>query len=226
MKKSLIVLILLTTSTFATEESILQTIKENIHIDSGWENIEQFDNGISLSTKEILNIPIKAIMVKQIIDIDADIIAEVVEDVTNYGKFLNSASAMDANLLYEDEQGLFGHQHLELKYVKDRHYAFNMFRPFENTNRVDWELISEKTFNSIDESKNVNKKGIYIDIGFGSWLVNKLENGETEISYRLVMHPGGNVPNFAIDYINKVAIVALFEDAINEALKRSDRINN
>jgi len=226
MKRLFIIIVLLTTSMFATEESLLQTIKENIHIEKGWENIEEFDNGISVSVKEIPDIPIKAIMVKQNIDIDADIIAEVVEDVPNYGNFLKSASSMDANLLYENEQGLFGHQHLELKYVKDRHYAFNMFRPFGNTNRVDWELIPEKIFKSINESKNVNKKGVYIDIGYGSWVVKNLENGETEISYRLVMHPGGSVPNFAIDYINKVAIVALFEDAINEAIKRSDRRNN
>lgn len=226
MKKILFTYLMTISLIFANEESLLQTIKENIHIEKGWENIEMFDNGISVSVKEIPNIPVKAIMVKQNIDIDADIIAEVVEDIPNYSNFLKSASAMDANLLFENEQGLFGHQHLDLKYVKDRHYAFNMFRPFGNSNRVDWELIPENEFNSIDESKNVNKKGVYIDIGFGSWLVNELENGKTEISYRLVVHPGGNVPNFAIDYINKVAIVALFEDAINEASKRSNRSNN
>ncbi|MFC1565618.1 hypothetical protein ACFL4B_01575 [Candidatus Neomarinimicrobiota bacterium] len=226
MKKLFIANLMAISLIFANEELLLQTIKENIHVEKGWENIEEFDSGISVSVKDIPDIPIKAIMVKQNIAIDADIIAEVVEDVANYGKFLNSASAMDANLLYKNEQGLFGHQHFDLKYVKDRHYAFNMFKPFGNTNRVDWELIPEKTFDSINESKNVNKKGVYIDIGYGSWLVNKLENGEAEISYRLVMHPGGSVPNFAIDYINKVAIVALFEDAIDEALKRSDRSNN
>ena len=118
MKRLFIIIVLLTTSMFATEESILQTIKENIHIEKGWKNIEEFDNGISVSVKEIPDIPIKAIMVKQNIEIDANIIAEVVEDVQNYGNFLNSASAMDANLLYENEQGLFGHQHLELKYKK------------------------------------------------------------------------------------------------------------
>jgi hypothetical protein len=100
-----------------------------------------------------------------------------------------------------------------------------MFRPFDNTQRVDWELIPEDIFRNIKESENVNKKGVYIDIGYGSWLVKQLDNGETEISYRLVMHPGGKVPNFAVDYINKVAIVKLFEDAINEASKRFKRSN-
>jgi len=226
MKKLFITGLISISFIFANEAVLLQTIKDNIHSEKGWENIEDYDNGVSVSVKEIPDIPIKAIMVKQKIEIAADIVVEVVEDVSNYGKFLTSASAMEANLLIKNEQGLYGHQHLELKYVKDRHYAFNMFRPFGNTKRVDWELVPETTFNSIDESKNVNKNGIYIDIGYGSWLVNKLENGETEISYRLVMHPGGSVPNFAIDYINKVAIVALFEDAIDEALRRSDRSNN
>ena len=87
MKRLFIVLVLLATSIFATEGSILQTIKENIHIEKGWEYIKKFDNGISVSVKEIPDIPIKAIMIKQNINIDADIIAEVVEDVPNYGNF-------------------------------------------------------------------------------------------------------------------------------------------
>lgn len=218
-----ILLVTLITTMYANDLSLLQSIKDNIHIDENWETIEQFESGVTVLTKDIPNIPIKAVKVAQNIDIDSEIIAEVIEDVPNYSNFLKSASAMDANLLSQNENGLFGHQHLDLKYVKDRHYAFNMFRPNGNSNRVDWELIPEDTFNNIEGSNQVNKKGVYIDIGFGSWLVENLENGGTKISYRLVMHPGGNVPNFAVDYINKVAIVGLFEDAIKEALKRSNR---
>jgi len=218
-----ILLLTLITTIYANDLSLLQSIKDNIHIDDGWETIEQFESGVTVLTKDIPNIPIKAVKVAQNIDIDSKIIAEVIEDVPNYSNFLKTASAMDANLLSVNENGLFGHQHLDLKYVKDRHYAFNMFRPNGSSNRVDWELIPEDTFNNIEGSKLVNKKGIYIDIGFGSWLVEKLDNGETKISYRLVMHPGGNVPNFAVDYINKVAIVGLFDDAIKEALLRSNR---
>ena len=221
--KNKIILLTMLSALYANDITLLQSIKDNIHLDKDWETIEQFDNGVTVLTKDIPNIPIKAVKVAQNIDIDAEIIAEVIEDVPNYSKFLTSASAMDANLLSKNGSGLFGHQHLDLKYVKDRHYAFNMFRPNGSSNRVDWELIPEDTFNNIEGSKQVNKKGVYIDIGFGSWLVEDLDNGETKISYRLVMHPGGNVPNFAVDYINKVAIVGLFEDAIKEALKRSNR---
>jgi hypothetical protein len=223
MKKLLAIYLVLISFSFGNSEQLLNTIKESIHIEKDWKAIKEYNNGISVLVKEIPDIPIKAVMVKQNIDIDSDIIAEVVEDVPNYGQFLKSASAMDANLLFKDENGLFGHQHLTIKYFQNRHYAFNMFRPFDSSKRVDWELIPENTFNKIDGSLKVNQSGVYIDIGYGSWLVKDLENGATEISYRLVMHPGGKVPNFAVDYINKVAIVGLFEDAINEALKRSNR---
>lgn len=224
MKKILTAYLVLISFGFASSEHLMNTIKESIHIDKEWKTIKEYNSGVSVLVKDIPDIPIKAVMVKQNINIDSDIIAEVVEDVPNYRQFLKSATAMDANLLSKDERGLFGHQHLNIKYFKDRHYAFNMFRPLGSSERIDWELIPEKTFNDINQSASVNQDGVYIDIGYGSWIVKELDNGLTEISYRLVMHPGGRVPNFAIDYINKVAIVGLFEDAINEALKRSNRI--
>lgn len=212
-------------STIFASDVLLKTIKDNIYIENGWEKVERYENGVIVMTKDIPNIPIKAVMVKQNISIHSDIVAEVVEDISNYKDFLKSAKAMDANLLYSDDLKLVGHQHLKLKYVSDRHYAFNMFRPNGNSERVDWELIPEAYFNSLDESESVNKDGVYVDIGFGSWSTRKLDNGETEISYRLVMHPGGKVPKFAIDYINKVAIVDLFNDAIIEALKRAKELS-
>ena len=223
--KKILILITLVSIIFANDVTSLQSIKDNIFIEDGWEKVEVYKNGVIVLTKEIPNIPIKAVMVKQIININSEIVAEVVEDISNYGDFLKSAKAMDANLLYSDDLKLIGHQHLKLKYVNDRHYAFNMFRPFGTSERVDWELISEANFNGLDESDSVNKDGVYVDIGFGSWNTKMLDNGNTEISYRLVMHPGGNVPKFAIDYINKVAIVALFDDAIKEALKRSKELS-
>ncbi|MCJ7801240.1 MAG: hypothetical protein MUP82_02650 [Candidatus Marinimicrobia bacterium] len=223
MKKILIFVAVI--STVFANDVLLKSIKDNIYIENGWEMVEGYGNGVVVLTKEIPNIPIKAVMVKQNINIKSDIIAEVVEDISNYKDFLKSAKAMDANLLYSDDTKLVGHQHLKLKYVNDRHYAFNMFRPYGTSERVDWELIPEANFNSLDESDSVNKDGVYVDIGFGSWNTKILDNGDTEVSYRLVIHPGGNVPKFAIDYINKVAIVALFDDAIKEALKRSKELS-
>lgn len=222
--KNLFIVIAFVSTMFANDV-FLQSIKNNIYIENGWETVEIYENGVIVMTKDIPNIPIKAVMVKQNISIHSDIVAEVVEDISNYKDFLKSAKAMEASLLYSDDIKLVGHQHLKLKYVNDRHYAFSMFRPNGNSERVDWELIPEALFNRLDESASVNKDGVYVDIGFGSWNTRKLDNGETEISYRLVMHPGGKVPKFAIDYINKVAIVDLFNDAIKEALKRSKELS-
>ena len=39
----------------------------------------------------------------------------------------------------------------------------------ELLNRVDWELIPEANFNSLDESDSVNKDGVYVDIGL--WIM-------------------------------------------------------
>lgn len=226
MKKLLLTNLMVLTLIFANEGVLLQTIKDNIFIDKGWEKIEENDNGISISVKEISNIPIKAVLIKQQVDIDPITVVNIIEDVNNYGNVLKSAKSSVSTLLFQNDEGIFAHQYLELKYVKDRHYAFKMYYPFDNSNRIDWELIPERIFNAFDESSEVNTKGVYVDIGYGSWTADKIEGGLTEVTYRLVMHPGGNVPNFVTDYINKVTIVDLFEDVINEAQKRSNRSNN
>jgi len=223
--KKILILITLVSTIFANDVTSLQSIKDIIHIETGWENIEMFDNGISVSVKEIPNIPVKAVMISQHVDIDPLTIVDIIEDIDNYDNILKSAKSSISTLLFQNDEGTYAHQYLGLKYVRDRHYAFKLYRPFENYNRIDWELIPEDIFNSINEASDLNTSGVYVDIGYGSWVVKKIGNKNIEVSYRLVMHPGGSVPNFVTDYINKVTIVDLFKDVINEALLRSSRRN-
>ena len=67
-----------------------------------------------------------------------------------------------------------------------------------------------------DRFKNnftVSEENIYLKHGAGVW---KWDNNELsnsyDISYILTMHPGGNLPDFIIDMINKTGIKGLFTD--------------
>ena len=226
IKKYIITNLIILSFIAADEVQMLQSIKNNIFINNGWEKIEKNDNGISISVKEIPNIPIKAVLIMQQVDISPETIIQIIEDVNNYENVLKSATSSESKILFQNEEGLFAHQYLGLKYVKDRYYAFKMYRPYDNTNRIDWELIPKNIFESFEESTEVNTDGVYIDIGYGSWTATELDNGMTEVTYRLVMHPGGKVPNFVTDYINRVTIVDLFRDVINEALFRTKVSND
>ena len=44
-----------------------------------------------------------------------------------------------------------------------------------------------------------------------------------DISYRLIMDPGGYIPDLLVEMINEVALVSLFKDVLKEA--RSRRLN-
>ena len=54
----------------------------------------------------------------------------------------------------------------------------------------------------------------------GIWNIDFLDDGTSIISYRLLIDPGGYLPDFAVDHVNKVNIVNLFRDVINEGKRR------
>ena len=44
------------------------------------------------------------------------------------------------------------------------------------------------------------------------------------LSYRIYMDPGGALPEFLVDMMNKVSVMNIFKDAIAEAKLRQDII--
>ena len=60
----------------------------------------------------------------------------------------------------------------------------------------------------------------YLSHGAGLWVAENQFNNKTSFSYRIYMDPGGSLPTFLIDLINKNSVVNIFEDAIAEAQNR------
>ncbi|NQV50793.1 MAG: hypothetical protein HQ507_09860 [Candidatus Marinimicrobia bacterium] len=193
-------------------------LKESLYNDSNWLPVETTKTGITISEKVVDNVAVKAVKVTQEVSLDPEILAQVIEDVANYGRFLTSASAMECELLAVDESGLVGYQYVDVPVISDRVYAFKMYRPDRSQTRVDWELIPESKLANYEVNE---RPGVYIDYGVGSWSMNKLENGLYEVSYRLVMDPGGWIPGNVSDYFNRVSIVGIFKDALIETQRRS-----
>jgi len=193
-------------------------LKESLYNDSNWSVVETTEEGISIAEKDVDNVAVKAVKVTQKVSLDPEILAQVIEDVANYGRFLTSASAMECDLLAVDETGLVGYQYVEVPLISDRVYAFKMYRPISGGTRVDWELIPETKLANYEIN---TRAGVYIDYGVGSWSMNKLEDGMYEVSYRLVMDPGGWIPGSVSDYFNRVSIVGIFKDALIETERRS-----
>ena len=201
-------------------------IMEQLYIEDAWIVVETTDDGISISEKEIPGIHVRAVRVSQVLNIEPGLIASVVEDVSNYGSFLKSAGAMQCTLLEKQEDALIGYQHVDIPMIPDRSYAFKMFRPDPGSTRVDWQLISEKELASMEIPDDFQQqRTVYIDVGVGSWSMEHVNDGFYQVSYRLIMDPGGWIPNRVSDYFNQITVLNIFKDAVTEASKRSRKVN-
>jgi len=180
--------------------------------------VEALEDGITIAEKEVDGIAVKAVKVSQVVDINPETLAQVIEDITNYGTFLKSAPGMECNLLETNEDHIIGYQYVDIPLISDRVYAFKMYRPDSSSTRVDWELVPQ---NSLGELRVNQRSGVYIDVGVGSWSMQQRSDGTYRVSYRLVMDPGGWIPDSISDYFNRVSIVGIFKDAIMETERRS-----
>ena len=83
---------------------------------------------------------------------------------------------------------------------------------------MDWNLLPQNTLSTYGVELEDH---VYIDYGVGSWSMEALENGKYDVSYRLVMDPGGWIPGSVSNYFNRVSIVGIFQDAITETRNRA-----
>jgi hypothetical protein len=212
---SLLATLMLTPNLVSASSAVLA---RTLYTEKDWSLIETTEEGISIHVKPVSGVPVKAVRVSQILEIDPEVLAQVIEDVSNYGRFLTSASAMECDLLAVTETELVGYQYVDIPLISDRVYAFRMFRPDSASTRVDWELIPQSDLKNYQVNE---RSGVYIDYGVGSWSMNKRADGKYDVSYRLVMDPGGWIPDSVSDYFNQVSIVGIFKDAIKETERRS-----
>ena len=111
---------------------------------------------------------------------------------------------------------------VDLPFIKDREYFFRVhtggYDIEDNVSIVHWYLIDkpEKV-----QTQNTSKDAIYLDYGAGLWMAERADDGEYMLSYRLYLDPGGSIPDFAIELLNKMSIVNVFNDVLSEASRRN-----
>ena len=71
------------------------------------------------------------------------------------------------------------------------------------------------------QTQNTSKDVIYLNYGAGLWMAERANGGEYTLSYRLYLDPGGSIPDFAIELLNKMSIVNVFNDVLIEASHRN-----
>jgi len=129
-------------------------LSDRLYDEDNWLTVESRADGLTIAEKKIEGLSVRAVKVSQIIDIDPETLARVIEDLTNYGQFLKSAPGMECQLLENNADHLVGYQYVDIPLISDRVYAFKMFRPEPSGTRVDWELIPQ---NNLGDYK-INKR--------------------------------------------------------------------
>jgi len=204
-----------------------QNLLDSLHVEEGWVINNILDDGIHFYTKSIKSLDQVAVKVSKVTNVSPIYIKSVVTDLDKYGEFLSNSNTMSSTILILTEKYVDGYQHISvsLPFFSDRRYCFRMFDydlPLDSSGTfVEWFLLDENLEYKKFLKKN-NPKAIYISVGSGSWSANIIDTSRYDISYRLIMDPGGSIPDFLTQKINSISIINLFRDVMLEAKRRAN----
>ena len=193
---------------------LLELLKPNV----GWNILETTDDSITISTKNLPGCNLSAIKVEKKLQIIPDIFTEIIMDISNYNKFLSNAKSLNTQILSHSNNSIIGYQYItiDLPFFDDREYIFQINEEDKNsTTLCHWILLEDKSF---IKNKNILKEVTYLSYGAGIWQTEEISSDIFNISYSLYMDPGGSIPDFLIDIINRESIVGLFRDVERQAL--------
>ena len=192
-----------------------------LYSDKEWELLDS-DNDLSVYTKSINNKNLKAVMVKQELALPKDVLQDVIMDIGNYKNFIRNSESFVSIEIKKTDIFTDGYQFIpiDIPFFDNREYIFRMlpggYIKEDNTSIIHWFLL-DKDDSLLDSDEN---SATYIDYGAGLWIAEQKEQDKTLFSYRIYMDPGGSLPDFLIDMINKTSVINIFKDAISEAQKR------
>jgi len=217
-------LIILTSLIFAENTDLSTSLFKTLYDDNGW-NKPSIIDGISLSTKRVPNMSIKAVKVHIETNIPKNIITDIIMDIKNYNNYFINSKKLYFQVINRDSNSIDGYQFISvpIPFIKDREYFFRMssntFLPDYPKTFIHWHTLNKDIYSYISTDFQSGKE-LYLDTGVGIWNIDFLDDSTSILSYRLLIDPGGYLPDFAVDHVNKVNIISLFRDVINEGRRR------
>ena len=210
---------------FAKEiNSFNRSLLEILHSNSGWNIIENTNDSIYISEKKIAEADLNAIKVEKIYDINPEIFTSVIMDVNRYDSFLSNGKSIYTRVIDNTADGLLAFQRIviDLPFFDNREYYFYMSsKPFDNQSiniLCYWVLLEP---DQSPDTNDLSENATYLKNGAGLWKWEPTQSGGMRISYILTMHPGGSIPSFLVEMINKNSIVGLFRDVQNEVMSKN-----
>ena len=193
-----------------------------LYDEAEWEFVNESSDSISLFLKNIDKINLTAMSVSKSIQVEPKLLKSIIVDVNKYKSFLSSANSLQTIEILKNSNFIEAYQHIKIEFpfFDNRQYFFRMHIDFlqneDISTLVEWYLINPKTSTDLLTIKE-DSSAIYLKYGAGVWFFKMMDNNKVNISYRLIMDPGGYIPSFMKEMINKMSVVNLFRDVLNEA---------
>lgn len=202
-------------------DELFHILNDNV----GWNTIANRED-ITLSTKSIDGMNLVAFMAKQKTSIPKEIIQDIIMDVKNYSQYFRGTRPFTFKEIKREADWVEGYHliPIEMPLIKDREYFFRVhsegYDLQDKNSIVHWYLIEQ---DSSDKKmiENISKDAIYLNYGAGMWMAEPVDSDAYILSYRLYLDPGGSIPDFAIEFLNKMNILNVFKDVVKEATQRN-----
>ncbi len=190
-----------------------------LYANSNWNFIEKTSDSVYISEKKINGKKLSAVKVEKVYNIEPQYFTDVIMNVGDYNSFLSNSKSLHSKVIDYTQNSLIGYQRIkvDLPFFDDREYYFYMSRkPFDfqfSNVMCYWILLDPKKG---QKNLHYSDNATYLKQGAGLWKWEPVKPGKVKIAYILTMHPGGSIPDFMIEMINKNSIVGLLRDVENE----------
>ena len=208
MKMLLFYLLLFQSFLFSYDDNI--SLLMEMFEQDGWVVENKHSDSLTVFKKKLDGPKIPAFKATMISSIPIDYIMEAVLDGENHEEFMGSSHVVESEFIGASKADTtYSYQMLDLPIISDRHYITTNFNDtLSNYHyRMNWMVDKKKNIRDfsdfIDKKNEKHGKPIFVEDGVGSWELKYLDDNKTEVSYYVLINPGGWIPNSLVTYVNK-----------------------
>lgn len=172
---------------------------------AGWEPIGT-SRGVNVFKKTLSGVNVPALRGERVATVNADAIYAKIANIAGQ-KFVNPMLA-ESVVLRKEGSSIDFYQVLKSPVPgSSPRYWINGAKNIKNVNgeaghhKQTWELLPETSYPEVREQiKATYGDPVWTPLNYGSWEVRDQGEGKTLITYTVVSHPGGNVPEGAFSW--------------------------
>jgi uncharacterized membrane protein len=151
------------------------------------------------------------------VDAPPSAVFKVVTDFDNYPKFMPYVK--EAKLVKQiSDSELITYAMLSPPLVDDRDYAISVKKTVGADSNGG---IYKSEWKSVPDAVPAREDIVRVKLNTGSWTMEPIDGGKrTRVTYALLTHPGGSIPQFIANKSNTVAIPDLFKAVKKQSVAR------